>query len=184
MKNEMYDLSSEGYRGYFVTPDFHIWSEHSNKFVSIDKTGCALLAASVGNYKRVSAKVLFSNKVIVPQLKDKGFKPIFDGHYYINMDGVVYSTRTASVLVETIFHKYSYVSCAGKYRLLHRLVAKTFIPNPNNLPEVNHIDGKKQNNKANNLEWCDRSSNMKHAYECGFLDDSLSKALAARLNRE
>lgn len=54
----------------------------------------------------------------------------------------------------------------GKYKmfLVHRLVALMFIPNSNNLPEVNHIDGNKLNNNANNLEWCDRSYNTKHAY--------------------
>lgn len=50
---------------------------------------------------------------------------------------------------------------------IHRLVAQAFIPNPDNLPEVNHIDGNKLNNAADNLEWCDRAENERHAYKSG-----------------
>lgn len=46
---------------------------------------------------------------------------------------------------------------------LHRLVALHFIPNPDELPEVNHIDGNKQNNVVSNLEWCTRQYNAAHA---------------------
>lgn len=50
---------------------------------------------------------------------------------------------------------------------IHQLVAEAFIPNPDCLTEINHIDTNKQNNKASNLEWTDHSGNMRHAYAHG-----------------
>lgn len=54
-------------------------------------------------------------------------------------------------------------------RTVHRIVAMTFLPNPENLPQVNHIDGNKLNNYASNLEWCDSFRNMRHAHENGLM---------------
>ena len=54
-----------------------------------------------------------------------------------------------------------------KFHALHRLVAEHFIPNPIGLPQVNHIDGNRHNNTAENLEWVTARTNMLHAYNIG-----------------
>lgn len=51
--------------------------------------------------------------------------------------------------------------------LHHRLVASIFIDNKNNYKEVNHINGIKDDNRIDNLEWCTRSQNQQHAYDTG-----------------
>lgn len=55
----------------------------------------------------------------------------------------------------------------GKSYMVHRLMAEAFIPNPDNLPYINHKDGDKGNCSVSNLEWCTGSENCKHAYDTG-----------------
>lgn len=59
----------------------------------------------------------------------------------------------------------------AKRHLLHRLVATAFIPNPLDLPEVNHSDGDKKNCRAGNLEWATRQRNIDHAVENAMINN-------------
>ena len=60
-----------------------------------------------------------------------------------------------------------------KNLMIHRCVAQAFIPNPDNLPQVNHKDGNPRNNHVENLEWCTAAENMDHARRTGLIVDEV-----------
>ena len=62
----------------------------------------------------------------------------------------------------------------GKNPLIHRLVAQKYIPNPENKPEVNHINGDKTDNRVKNLEWVTNRENIQHALETGLYKRKLT----------
>lgn len=115
------------------------------------------------------------------------FIPILDSKYELNEEGkirVPYSTYNNRkyncidgyyYLVPQLYKNSGYLYYSLKINnkvknfTIHRLLAKYFIPNPNNYPCVNHIDGNKQNNSLDNLEWCTYKHNSQEAVKLGLI---------------
>lgn len=100
-------------------------------------------------------------------------KPIegFEG-YFVDEKGKVYSNKSGQLKEmhqQTAKNGYMLIGLSKNNKrhrrcLVHRLVAQTFIPNPDNLPEVNHKDKNRANNCVENLEWCTRKDNLIDSY--------------------
>lgn len=98
-------------------------------------------------------------------------------YFWITETGILISKRTKKVLKQTL-SKTGYWTCASKINgrhgknicfKIHRLIAFSFIPNHDNKPFINHIDGVKTNNKLSNLEWCTSKENYSHAKNMGLI---------------
>lgn len=106
-----------------------------------------------------------------PVLNDN-LKPVenYAGIYWVHPDGAIWNgTKFLKTYTINSGYKCLKLTRAGKREsfLLHRLVAAAYIPNPDHLSTVNHIDGDKQNNAASNLEWCSHLNNVRHAIRTG-----------------
>lgn len=104
--------------------------------------------------------------------------------YEITSEGQVINKMTGHILKPQPNSKgYLRVSIGKKLLFVHRLVAEKYIPNPEQLPQVNHIDGDKTNNRVENLEWVSNQENRNHAVKTG-LHLSGEKVKGAKLNWE
>lgn len=108
------------------------------------------------------------------------FKPIpnYEGFYSINQKGEIFSIRNNRIIKpflgkgkRTYYRIELNVKGKAKKYFVHQLIAKVFIPNVENKPFINHINGIKTDNRIENLEWCTNTENITHAtltglYKC------------------
>ena len=92
-------------------------------------------------------------------------------NYYITKNGDIFNKHNKKITPVDNGRGYLIVGLTfeGKriIKAVHRLLAEAFIDNPNNLSDVNHIDGDRRNNSLSNLEWLSHGDNIKHSYSLG-----------------
>lgn len=111
----------------------------------------------------------------------------YEGLYEVDRQGNVYSVVTTASRRKGLikqqdngigYQRVNLFDVNGKARkhYVHRIVAQAFIPNPENKPNINHIDCNPKNNSVENLEWCTQSENIKYAVKLGHHKCNLSNA--------
>lgn len=87
----------------------------------------------------------------------------WSGNRYISNEKILKQANTPKGYLVVCLRKNN----KAKVYRVHRLVAQAFIPNPEDKPQINHIDNNRKNNKVDNLEWVNNSENQQHAFKYG-----------------
>jgi hypothetical protein len=92
---------------------------------------------------------------------------IYEDRYLVFPDGDIFNLDGIKMSPSIDRCGYLHGLINGRNRSYHRIIAECFVPNPHNKLDINHINGIKTDNRAENLEWCTRSENVIHAYKTG-----------------
>jgi hypothetical protein len=116
--------------------------------------------------------------------------------YYITLCGKVLTNKWSTKkpnnelteLKPSKKNGYLFVCFTDNYKsinkYIHRLIAQSFIPNPNNKPFINHINGIKTDNRISNLEWCTNKENINHAISIGLINNKGEHCTSSKLTEK
>lgn len=109
----------------------------------------------------------------------------YDGLYSVDETGTIYGQKGKPLKPYDNGYGYLIVDLYGKdgtrkHKKVHRLVAETFLENPNGFFEINHIDENKHNNQLCNLEWCTSSYNKRYGTRKKSRSDGMKRVWASR----
>ena len=143
--------------------------------MTVNEAKKILLSLPLGSTERLALQLIFS-EIDCEDLPGEIWRDVegYGGKYQVsNLARVrsLYRGKTKLLKPDTIHTGYLRVTLCKdgktKYPFVHRLVAQAFIPNPDNKPQVNHIDGDKTNNYVSNLEWVTAAENIHHGFFLG-----------------
>ncbi|MCR5408156.1 MAG: HNH endonuclease [Bacteroidales bacterium] len=147
------------YGKYLVSNLGRVWSKALHKIVRIVEDGNGHHVDG-----RRMREIVFNHDI--PTLPGEVWKNHrqFPGHAFSNL-GRVYSYWLRSIITPSVDGKYIKVNYRGKKYRLHRIIAELFIPNPYDLPEVDHINEDRYDNRVDNLRWCTKEQNLQYYAE-------------------
>lgn len=172
-----------------------VWADvEGEEYIKVSNQG-RLFNTNTGHFisNNSGRGLLSTSKLVVkafglPTEEDEEWRDIIDHEgYQISNFGRVRNVETGKILKPfTNYKKYNRISLEdGKCYLVHRLVAQAFIPNPDpeHLTQVNHKDENKDNNHADNLEWCDSKYNLNYGTRNNRISETYERKRKEKLDK-